>query len=204
MTPKSCFPILTVGHSDHKIEDFLSLLNKHQVDAVADVRSAPYSRRHPQFSRDELKASLREAGIEYWFMGKALGARSADSSCYDADGVAVYERIAETSEFKAAITSVIAASAKHRVALMCAEKAPLDCHRTVMVARHLQTAGGEILHILHDGEIVTHQQIEQDLLAMTNSLTGDLFGAQSSDSQLNSAYEKRGREIAYRLPPEKA
>jgi uncharacterized protein (DUF488 family) len=87
--------VLTIGHSTHPIETFLGLLHQHGVTAVADVRSAPYSRFNPQFNKDALEHDLKEHGIRYVFLGRELGARSDDPSCYD-KGRVQYGRLART------------------------------------------------------------------------------------------------------------
>src|SRR4051794_14713943 len=90
--------IFTIGHSDHKIERFLVLLARNQIDAVADVRSMPHSRFNPQFDHDALADSLKAAGMYYVFMGEALGARRSEPECY-VDGKARYELIAQSPLF---------------------------------------------------------------------------------------------------------
>jgi uncharacterized protein (DUF488 family) len=95
--------IYTVGHSNHSIERFLSLLQPHGITAVADVRSTPYSRFNPQFRREKLQASLAEAGMQYVFLGEELGARSQDPDCYDAEGRVSYSRLARTEQFRKGI-----------------------------------------------------------------------------------------------------
>jgi uncharacterized protein (DUF488 family) len=144
--------IYTVGHSTHPQERFINLLLSHGVTAVSDVRSKPYSRVNPQFNREQLKQALRMHEISYVFLGKELGARSDDPSCYE-DGKVQYDRLAKTPLFESAIKRILIGSQKHRVALMCAEKEPLECHRTILVARHLVAAGAEVKHILADGRL---------------------------------------------------
>src|SRR5262245_25862717 len=119
--------LFTIGHSNHPIERFVALLQQHTIAAVADVRSVPYSRRHPQFSREALARSLAAAGIDYLFLGDALGARPKDPACF-VDGRADYDRIAARPEFAAGFARVRAEAGRARVALMCAEREPLDCH----------------------------------------------------------------------------
>lgn len=125
--------VLTIGHSNHPIERFIGLLKQDGVTAVADVRSAPFSRHNPQFNKDSLQQSLSEAGIAYIFLGKELGARSNDRSCYE-DGRVQYERLARTDLFLDGIERVRKGAEQYRIALMCAEKEPLECHRTLLVA----------------------------------------------------------------------
>ena len=130
--------VFTVGHSTHALDDFLALLLRHGITAIADVRSSPYSRMNPQFNRETLHAALKGAGIAYVFLGAELGARSRDPDCYE-DGKVQYDRLARTAAFQRGLARVQQGAAQYRLALMCAEKEPLDCHRTILVARHLET-----------------------------------------------------------------
>ena len=90
--------IFTIGHSNHLIDTFIDMLKVAEIDAVADVRSVPYSKRHPQYGKDELAPRLKGEGIAYVFLGKELGARPDDPNCY-VDGCVVYNQIAATSAF---------------------------------------------------------------------------------------------------------
>src|SRR5215471_13851987 len=128
--------VYTIGHSTHSLPRFLELLGQHAITAVCDVRSQPYSRLHPQFNRGQLRDALRAAGSRYVFLGKELGARSTDKSCY-CNGQVQYGRLAATDEFKHGLERVTKGSRAYRVALMCAERDPLHCHRAILVARQL-------------------------------------------------------------------
>jgi uncharacterized protein (DUF488 family) len=144
--------VFTIGHSTHPIETFLELLRAHAVTAVADVRSAPFSRFNPQFNEDALAHSLKTADIAYVFLGRELGARSDDPACYE-QGRVHYGRLAKTALFQAGLGRVLHGSEKQRIALLCAEKEPLDCHRTILVARALTERGVAVEHILADGRL---------------------------------------------------
>ena len=167
--------IFTVGHSTHAFEDFVSLLERHVVDAIADVRSVPYSRWQPQFNREDLAAALKPRGIAYVFLGKELGARSDDPKCYE-NGQVQYRALAETPLFQSGIKRVQDGSRHRRIALMCAEKDPLDCHRTILVARELVASGLDVTHILEDGSLEPHDETmkrlsEQFAIASTGSVS---------------------------------
>jgi uncharacterized protein (DUF488 family) len=90
--------VFTVGHSTHALERLVQLLNLHKITAIADVRSQPYSRMNPQFNVDALKESLKSKGIAYVFLGRELGARSNDPSCYRG-GRVQYGLLAQTKLF---------------------------------------------------------------------------------------------------------
>ena len=146
--------LFTIGHSTHSAERFLELLRQHNIEAVGDVRSSPFSAWTPQFNRQVLEATLKKAGIHYVFLGNELGARRAEREVY-VDGIARYERIAKTPAFQEGLERVRKGSRKLRLALMCAEKDPLECHRTILVCRQLKREAN-IAHILEDGAIEFH------------------------------------------------
>lgn len=147
--------LLTVGHSTHTIEYFISLLRGHEVTAVADVRSVPASRFTPQFNGETIRLALEHAGIRYVFLGNELGARSSDPRCY-IDGKVQYGRLSETPEFAAGIDRLIDGAGRERIAIMCTEQEPLDCHRTVLVSRVLGARGMQVSHIHSDGSLEGH------------------------------------------------
>jgi Protein of unknown function, DUF488 len=153
----------SIGHSNYEIKPFISLLQKHEVSAVADVRSSPYSRFLPHFNRVALKEALGTGGIRYVFLGQELGARPKNQECY-IDGKAVYEKIAATDEFHEGIQRILKGVKRHRLSLMCAEKDPLTCHRAVLVCQHLRHFNFQIDHILRNGDLESHSHLEQRML----------------------------------------
>lgn len=185
--------IYTVGHSNHSIEKFIGLLTANGITALADVRSRPFSRRHPQFNKERLAAALAQPGIAYVFLGKELGARSEDSSCYD-NGKVQYQRLAATAAFKAGIERVLTGAEKFRVALMCAEREPLDCHRTLLVSRALEGAGSSIVHILADGSVEPQDKTMSRLIELVGLAHEDLF---QRDDLVAAACRLREDKIAY-------
>ncbi len=187
--------IYTIGHSNHPIDRFIALLQQHGIDAVADVRSTPYSRFNPQFKKEKLQAALADAGIRYVFLGEELGARSKDPACYDESGRVSYVRLAATDLFRRGIERLLAGMHNHRIAVMCAEREPLDCHRTILVARELEKAGVPITHILADGSLEPHRHAMGRLASSLKLTETDLF--RTTDEQIEDAYEKQGAQIAY-------
>ena len=185
--------VYTIGHSNHSIEHFVSLVKQAGISAIADVRSSPYSRIHSQFNREPLKETLRREGVQYVFVGKELGARPQDRSCYR-DDIAEYALIEKSALFKKGIDRVVRGAETFRIALMCAEKEPLDCHRTVLVSRKFASQGIRIRHILADGRIENHSETEKRLLTLTHQESADLFAG----DPLERAYEIRGREICFK------
>lgn len=186
--------LFTVGHSNLESDAFIAILREFGVSAIADVRSSPYSRFCPQFNTDALKRELKIHGIEYVFLGDELGARRAEEECY-VDDVARYELIATTEAFARGIQRLRSGLASHRIALLCAEKDPLTCHRMVLVCRHLRDSV-PIVHIIGPGEFETQEQAESRLLKMVGLPDRDLFRTRAE--LLDEAYSKQGDQIAYR------
>ena len=168
--------VFTIGHSTQAAERFIMLLNKHGITAVADVRSTPYSRMNPQYNREDLRTALNDAGISYAFLGKELGARSDNKACYH-DGKVQYGLLAQTDLFRHGIDRVREGTQNFRIALMCAEKEPLECHRTILVARELERAGLEVQHILGDGRLESHVEAMNRLVRLLHLPEGDMFSS---------------------------
>jgi uncharacterized protein (DUF488 family) len=187
--------ILTIGHSNHPIQHFLELLQRHAVTAIADVRSTPYSRFNPQFRREPLRDSLGAAGIHYVFLGEELGARSQDPACYAPDGRVSYERLAGTELFRKGISRLTTGMTQHRIAIMCAEREPLECHRTILVSRELVRAGVPVTHICGDGSLETHEQAMQRLARDLQLPETDLFSDPAD--LIERAYELQAARIGY-------
>jgi uncharacterized protein (DUF488 family) len=187
--------VCTVGHSDHSRERLVELLAMHAVTAVSDVRSQPYSRHQPQFNREPLCAALRACGVAYVFLGAELGARTLDESCYE-DSVVRYNRLAATALFRSGLDRVERGAEQHRIALLCSEKDPLTCHRTILVARHLAERGLRIEHILADGGLESHDAAVARLIRETGLPERDMF--RSREEIVVDAYRIRGEAIAYR------
>lgn len=185
--------ILTIGHSTLEADEFIALLRQHGVTAVADVRSQPYSRYAPRFNRAELSASLGRNGIQYVFLGRELGARSTDPECY-VHGRVQYGRLAETPAFSTGIARVLAGAQTERIALMCTEKDPLDCHRTVLVARRLEETGATVSHIRADGTTEPHADA-MDRLMKQLRMEPSLF--RTRDELVIDALAEQELRIAY-------
>lgn len=194
----SARPLFTIGHSNHSIERFLDLLAQHGVEVVADVRSVPISSRNPQYNRDALKTALAKCGIKYLFFGKELGARRSEREAYEGR-IASYDRIARLPAFREGLDRVKKGAEKYRIVLMCAEKDPLDCHRTLLVCRFLNDAmPGRIQHILADGQLEPHESAERRLLAdMGMSVDQREMFVGEDEPAIDRAYRKRGLKIAY-------
>ena len=186
--------VFTIGHSTHRADAFLSLLHHHGVETVADVRSVPFSRFNPQFNRENLERYLEENGVFYLFLGKELGARTNDRSCYE-HGQVQYSRMARTQLFQIGLDRVRQEIQRCRIALMCAEKEPLECHRTLLVAKALVENGTAVSHIHASGRLETYEASMERLLDITGVPREDLF--RSRQELLVEALARQEQHVAY-------
>lgn len=188
-------PVLfTVGHSVHPIDHFISILKKNEINAIADVRSSPYSRFTPHFNREALKESLKSEGIQYVFLGDELGARRNEPQCYER-GKVIYQKVAILPSFLKGVERLQEGASKMRVAIMCAEKDPLTCHRTVLVAHFARESFADTLHILENGSIETRDHADKRILRELRLDKEDFFS--SYQERLKLAYTQRAEKIAY-------
>lgn len=137
--------VFAIGHSNRTIERFIELLRRHDVRHVADVRSIPFSRRHPQFSRETLRASLAATGIAYTHWPELGGRREPQP------GLRGYADFAATPPFATAIARLQEQAARTRLAFMCAEADMRQCHRQ-FIALALE-ARGETVHAIMDADL---------------------------------------------------
>ena len=196
----------TIGHSNYSTKYFLSLLNKHGITCVVDVRSVPFSKYTPQYNKDDLKKFLYDNKIYYIFMGEELGARRSDKLLYSKDGNLDFDKVSKTSLFQSGIDRVKSGIEKgYNIAIMCTEKDPIECHRNILVARELYKQNIEIYNILENGKVETQKQIEERLLDLyfPNRMQQTLFD--SFDINVNNkelieqAYNCRNKDIAFNI-----
>lgn len=166
-------PVWTVGHSTHGLEDFLVILKQAGVEAVADIRSQPYSRYNAHFNREPLRSSLVSAGFQYAFLGEELGGRPRAAELYDDEGHVLYGNVAETPVFKKGIERLMEGRETYRVAVLCSEEDPTHCHRRLLVGRVLHDSGVDVFHVRGDGNMVAETALRAAELETANP---PLFG----------------------------
>jgi uncharacterized protein (DUF488 family) len=170
-------PILTIGYGLRPVEQIVGLVRHYGVKYVGDVRSVPYSRRRPEFSRDALERTLRDHQIRYVFLGDTLGGRPEDPTCYNGAGHVDYDRCRSNASFVAGIDRVVTAYWEgHPLALLCSEGRPEDCHRSKLLAEMLVERGVAVSHIDETGELVEHGEIAAKLRGPQMSLAPEGLG----------------------------
>src|SRR5437762_2305713 len=127
--------LLSIGHSNHSLTVFMDLLKQHAVELLLDIRSDPYSRHVPQFTSGSLRSAATVDGIGYLYMGNELGGKPKDRRFYDATGHVDYRQLSQTAGFLEGLARLEDEAAQRRVAIMCSEEKPWECHRRELVAR---------------------------------------------------------------------
>lgn len=158
--------VFTVGHSALPGARLLDLLRAHSIDTVVDIRSQPYSRLHPQHNREALRDLLKSHGIRYAFMGDALGGRPKDPRHYDEEGHVDYASWSRSPDFQHGLTRLTRSLRKYRVALLCSEEDPNQCHRHLLIARALLNTGwhpSNIVHIRAKGTVISEDALAHQL-----------------------------------------
>jgi uncharacterized protein (DUF488 family) len=153
--------LYTIGHSDRRLEDLVELLHAVGVKILVDVRAYPGSRRHPQFSQGSLRQAMDEAGIQYHWAGRQLGGNrqaQADSphTALSVDGLRGYADYMDTDNFQIAAVQLINLASRAPTVIMCAERLPAHCHRS-LIADHLTLKGLHVVHLIELHDSRTHQ-----------------------------------------------
>ena len=198
--------VYTIGCSTNTLERFLELLKMHNINCIVDVRSTPFSKYTSQFNREGLQGYLKKHNILYIWMGKEFGARRDKKELYSIQGYLDFEKVRKDSDFLGGVERIRNGISKgYRICLMCTEKDPIDCHRTILVAKGLEDNGIEVNHILQDGKLINKQQIAERLLDMyfknRNQINFDMLlgNIKTEQEMLEEAYKKRNKDIGYEI-----
>lgn len=149
--PGSAESLFTIGHSNRSWDEFLGLLWRYEIELLCDVRTAPGSRKHPQYNRAELEAALKAAGIGYLYCRELGGFRKATGSRANSGwrnaSFRGYADYMQTEVFKAALDRLLEITGARTTAIMCAESVYWRCHRS-LIADALTIRNIEVRHIL--------------------------------------------------------
>lgn len=193
--------LFTIGYSPHSLDSFFHVLSKHKITALVDVRSSPYSKYKPEFNKESLTSFLKIKKIAYVFLGDYCGARVDDPSCY-VNGKVDYRLVAKNQKFQEGLVRIKKGMENFKIALMCAEKDPITCHRTILICRNLLHPEIKIKHILSDGSLEAHKDSEKRLLKLFKLNEPDLFS--NEQEKIDDAYSMQGEKIAYEIAEPKA
>jgi uncharacterized protein (DUF488 family) len=184
-------PIYTVGYGGRSVDELVCVLQDYHIDFVIDVRSAPYSKFNPDYSKDALEQRLKPAGFRYVYMGDLLGGRPRDESCYT-NGYVDYEKLREKQFYLDGIARLRKAWEQQlRVAVLCSEGKPQACHRSKLIGVTLEEQGIGVMHIDERG----YQKSQQTVMDLLTDGQLPLFGlppAASKSRKKISTYVSRG------------
>lgn len=167
--------IYSIGHGNKKIEDFIAELKAFDIEYLLDIRSKPYSKWNPQFNQATLEVELKNNGITYVFVGDTLGGLPEDRSCYDFNGKVVYDLIKEKNFFKQGLDRLTTANEKRiRLAIMCSESKPEECHRSKLIGQELLNKEISLKHIVSIKKVKSQETVMNELTKGKGTV--DLFG----------------------------
>lgn len=195
--------VYTIGYSGFSIDDFVATLKKYNISLVVDVRSFPFSSYFPEYNTDSLEIFLKMHGIYYRNYASEFGARQSDQKYYCKEGYLDFEVFSKSEPFLQGIKKLCnSMEQNYTFALMCAEKDPICCHRTILVARAFFERGYNVVHLLTNGSTITQEEINARLIEKyypnRNQMTF-FETVQDDDTLLKLAYKKQNAEIGYRL-----
>ena len=199
MSQPTQIPIFTIGYGERTIDEFIDVLKKYGLDYLIDVRSAPYSRFKPEFSKDALSNALQTAGIRYVFMGDLLGGRPSDPDCFS-DGKVDYERVKRKEFYQSGINRLRTAFERQlRVVVMCSEGKPEQCHRSKLIGASLESLAIPVTHIDEEDVAQDQQSVIMRLTAGQLSLFGEpefhsrkRYQKDKGDTALDATAEQEG------------
>lgn len=188
------FPVYTIGYGARSIEAFLDVLQTYEIVYLVDVRSAPYSRFKPEFSKGALESELTAHGIRYAYLGDQLGGRPGDLDCY-VDGKVDYERVKQKAFYQTGIERLRRALARGvRFAIMCSEGKPENCHRSKLIGESLAALGIPVLHIDENDALVDQDAVILRLTSGQLSLFGDMTFTSRKRYDESRSGDEDGRE----------
>jgi len=169
-------PIYTIGYGAREIEDFIAVLKSQQIDFLIDIRSKPYSRYKPDFSKQTLERKLQAQGIRYVFMGDKLGGQPDDPDCYKEDGKVDYDKIRGKLFYEKGIGRLRQAWQNQvSVVLMCSEGKPEMCHRSKLIGLTLAGEGIDVVYIDEKDQLISQEDVLLRLTKGQLSLFDDFF-----------------------------
>ena len=193
--------IYTIGHSTHQLDFFLELIKTVEINCIVDVRSIPASTYNPQYNQNSLKNFLKNNHITYLHFAEEFGAKQTDDDLLDNEGKLDFEKVRKTRLFHYGLERIWQGIDKgFRIALMCSESEPLDCHRFSMVSIGLENDGFEVKHILKDKSVKTNLELEKELLKKYAKKIpqSNLFEPEITfEMQLKEALRLKNKEIGF-------
>lgn len=197
--------IFAIGHSNYPYDKLIEMIKKYGIDCVVDIRETPYSKYNTQYNRESLRENLKSSGFTYVYMGHEFGAKRQTKESYNDDGYADFEKVIKEELFLKGIERITKGlQMGYKIVLLGAMQEPIRCHRSIMLGKYLNEKGFDVKYIMHEGNIVNQDYIEEDLLnkyfSDRNQLSIDsLLGTDKSrEEMIEEGYKLANKEIGYR------
>lgn len=196
--------LFTIGHSNYEINYFINIVKKYKINCIVDVRSIPYSKYSPQYNKENIKKLLKINKINYIYMRKEFGAMRTAKTLYTKEGYVDFEKVKYDKDFKLGINRVkVGVEKGYKIAFMCAEKIPSDCHRCILIGRTFKNLGYNIINIIDENKYKLQNDIEKELIEIyypdRNQISLIPEMNLSNEELINNVYKFKNREIGYRL-----
>ena len=189
--------LFTIGYGNLEIKNFIEIVKKNNIEIICDIRSQPYSSYSPAYSQEPLKKVIKENSIKYIFMGDSLGGRSEDMDCYENNRIN-YEILSQKKTFQDGLDRLLEGLNKYKIAIMCSEKDPEKCHRTLLVARYIKNKHSNIVHIHHNDSLEKHSEFEKRIINLNNKQQQTLLNLEDEETTLSHVYKKLSKKAAYK------
>ena len=197
--------IFAIGHSNYPYDKLIEMIKKYGIDCVVDIRETPYSKYNTQYNREVLRENLKSSGFTYVYMGHEFGAKRQTKESYNDDGYADFEKVIKEESFLKGIERITKGlQMGYKIVLLGAMQEPIRCHRSIMLGKYLNEKGFDVKYIMHEGNIVNQDHIEEDLLnkyfSDRNQLSIDsLLGTDKSrEEMIEEGYKLANKEIGHR------
>ena len=198
--------IYTIGYTGFSLEEFIQELKKKEINVVIDVRSSPYSERYADYNKNNLESVLTSNKIYYRNYANEFGARQDNASFYSDDGCLDFNIFSKSEQFLSGVEKIKNSVARgYKIVFLCAEKEPIKCHRTILVAKAFHELGYNVIHLKPNNSSINHRDIEIQLLDMyfPNRYQRDMFSDSKSDEEyLIDAYRMQNKKIGYKIEGE--
>ncbi|MDU1540283.1 DUF488 family protein [Paeniclostridium hominis] len=197
--------IFAIGHSNYPYDKLIEMIKKYGIDCVVDIRETPYSKYNTQYNREVLRENLKSSGFTYVYMGHEFGAKRQTKESYNDEGYADFEKVIKEELFLKGIERITKGlQMGYKIVLLGAMQEPIRCHRSIMLGKYLNEKGFDVKYIMHEGNIVNQDYIEEDLLnkyfSDRNQLSIDsLLGTDKSrEEMIEEGYKLANKEIGHR------
>lgn len=194
--------VYTIGYSGFNIDDFIKTLKEKNISLVIDVRSTPYSQYYAEYNKENLSTILEKSHIYYRNYFSEFGARQGERKYYP-NGYLDFEIFSKSESFLSGVEKLKKSMEKnYTFALLCSEKDPIMCHRTILVSRAFHMRGYKIIHLMSDGISITQEDIEERLLNIffpERNQISMFTPTLSKQEYINESYKKQNEKIGYTI-----